>query len=192
MAIEPKGSSHRLTERALSRRRADEEDALVVLRDLAESRPADPATTPFDTMESLQQRGLSVSEKGARRLLNILVVEGRATIPRRGHYALDADGDLRIQENRSNAKNFAIQREGTSAMATEKEVFKETYRKGARRVSAHLLPERLPCMSRGFRVVGMEVRAAGKMSDGREFQDIRVYVAEADEPREEGVASAED
>lgn len=63
-------------------RRPNADDALAVLVELA---PV--PVTPFDVALSLQDKGLSVSERRARRLLNILVVEGRATFPMHGHYA---------------------------------------------------------------------------------------------------------
>lgn len=64
------------------RRRPVADDALAVL---AESKQPMSA---FEVMDSLQQNGLCVSEKKARRLLNILVIEGRATIPRHGMFQL--------------------------------------------------------------------------------------------------------
>jgi len=60
-------------------------------------------------------------------------------------------------------------------MAAVREVYKETYRKGAAVVRESLLPDSLPYMDKAFRVSGIEIRAAGKMADGREFQDVRVY-----------------
>lgn len=63
-------------------------------------------------------------------------------------------------------------------MAKPKEVYRETYKPGAATVRRELLPGRLPYMSKDFVVDSMEVRAAGHMDDGREFQDIRVYTRE--------------
>lgn len=70
-----------------------------------------------------------------------------------------------------------------------KEVYKETYRKGAAMVSKHLLPERMPYMAESYVVDAIEVRSAGELDDGREFQDVRVYARRVtprmDSPRKE-------
>lgn len=59
-----------------------------------------------------------------------------------------------------------------------KEVFRERYRAGTMVVNRELLPERLPYMKKGFVVESMEIRAAGALDDGREYQDIRVFTRE--------------
>lgn len=58
-----------------------------------------------------------------------------------------------------------------------REVYKEAYKPGALIVSDP--PARLPYMAEGWRIDEMEIRANGRLSDGREFQDIRVYVVPA-------------
>jgi hypothetical protein len=60
-----------------------------------------------------------------------------------------------------------------------KQVYREGYKPGSRMVSKHLLPERLPHMQEAFTIDAMEVMAAGLLDDGREFQEVRVYVREA-------------
>lgn len=63
-------------------------------------------------------------------------------------------------------------------MTKPKETYRETYRAGAARIRKELLPERLPYMKPGWVIESMEMRAAGTMSDGREFQDVRIYLRE--------------
>lgn len=63
-------------------------------------------------------------------------------------------------------------------MSKPKEISKLTYKPGAATIKAALLPERLPYMPADWKVDSMEIRAAGKMSDGREFQDVRIYTRE--------------
>lgn len=62
----------------------------------------------------------------------------------------------------------------------EREVYKETYRKGAARVKAeHVAGAVLPFLSAGTTIKAIELRAAGRVEtpDGvLEFQDLRVYV----------------
>lgn len=62
-----------------------------------------------------------------------------------------------------------------------REIYKETFKPGAANVRKELLPDRLPYMPEGWKVDAIEVRAAGRLDDGREFQDVRVYSRE--EPR---------
>lgn len=56
-----------------------------------------------------------------------------------------------------------------------KEVYKETYKKGAMQVNGRRLPF-LRHIPKDFVVESCEIRAAGKLDDGREFQDLRIYV----------------
>lgn len=60
----------------------------------------------------------------------------------------------------------------------ERVVYMEKYKPGACNVKRELLPDRLPYMAKGFVITAMEMRAAGKLRDGREFQDVRVFVEE--------------
>lgn len=64
-------------------------------------------------------------------------------------------------------------------MTKPKETYKATYRAGAARIRKELLPERLPYMNPGWVIDSMEMRASGAMSDGREFQDVRIYLRES-------------
>ena len=63
-------------------------------------------------------------------------------------------------------------------MAKPKEIYKETYRAGHAVIKKQLLPYRLPHMKDGWEVDSMEMRAAGALDDGREFQDLRVFLRE--------------
>lgn len=63
-------------------------------------------------------------------------------------------------------------------MSKPKESYKLTYKPGAATIRKELLPESLPHLAKGFVIDSIEMRAAGAMSDGREFQDLRVYVRE--------------
>lgn len=63
-------------------------------------------------------------------------------------------------------------------MAKVKGISKFTYEAGAATIRKELLPARLPYMSQGWQIDSMEMRAAGQLSDGREFQDLRVYLKE--------------
>lgn len=62
-----------------------------------------------------------------------------------------------------------------------KETYKETYKPGVATIRASLLPDRLPYMAPGWKIDAMEMRAAGSLSDGREFQDVRIYLREEGE-----------
>lgn len=64
-------------------------------------------------------------------------------------------------------------------MSKPKETYRETYRAGEARIRESLLPDRLPYMKPGWTIESMELRAAGTMSDGREFQDVRIYLRES-------------
>jgi hypothetical protein len=55
-----------------------------------------------------------------------------------------------------------------------KSTYHETYRKGVT-IREDLLPERFPFTSEGWRVDSIEIKAAGVLDDGREYQDIRIY-----------------
>lgn len=59
-----------------------------------------------------------------------------------------------------------------------KETYHETYRKGEATIRKELLPETFPFTSVGFVVDSIEMIAAGAMDDGREFQEIRIFVRE--------------
>lgn len=59
------------------------------------------------------------------------------------------------------------------------EVYRETYKKGSMVVRRDLLPERFPYMKKDHHIVGIEVLSAGRMDDGREFQNVRVYSRES-------------
>jgi hypothetical protein len=61
-----------------------------------------------------------------------------------------------------------------------REVFKEVFKPNVGNVRKDLLPERFPYMPKGFVIDAIEVRAAGKLDDGREFQDVRVFTREED------------
>lgn len=61
-----------------------------------------------------------------------------------------------------------------------REIYKEVLKAGAGNVRKDLLPKTLPYMPVGWTVDAIEVRAAGKLDDGREFQDVRVYTREED------------
>jgi hypothetical protein len=61
-------------------------------------------------------------------------------------------------------------------VAKPKVTYLEKYRPGEMTISSReKLPERLAYMRPGYRVESMELRAAGKLNDGREFQDLRIY-----------------
>lgn len=58
-----------------------------------------------------------------------------------------------------------------------KEVYRETYHKGSMMMPQNKLPD-LPWLENGYRVDTCELRAAGRLDDGREFQELRVVVRE--------------
>lgn len=62
-----------------------------------------------------------------------------------------------------------------AAQKRPKQLYREGYKPGACMVLKHLLPERLPYMPEDWKVDAIEVLAAGRMDDGREFQEVRVY-----------------
>ena len=66
-----------------------------------------------------------------------------------------------------------------------KEIYRESYAKGAVIIQEALLPERLPYMAEGFRVVSMEIRASGSLDNGQEFQEIRVVTEEVPDGQQE-------
>lgn len=65
-------------------------------------------------------------------------------------------------------------------MARDRELYRETYKKGAAVIRESLLPDRLPYMPEGWRITKMELIAAGKkeLTSGEvvEYQEVRVYV----------------
>lgn len=71
-----------------------------------------------------------------------------------------------------------IARAVRSTAGKPREIYKETMKAGAGNVRKELLPARLPYMPEGWVVDAIEVRAAGKLDDGREFQDVRVFTRE--------------
>lgn len=64
-------------------------------------------------------------------------------------------------------------------MSKPREIYKETILPGAGAIRKELLPDRLPYMPEGWKVDAIEVRAAGRLDDGREFQDVRVFTKES-------------
>ncbi len=75
-------------------------------------------------------------------------------------------------------------------MSKPRETYRETYRAGEAKIRRDLLPERLPYMRAGWRIESMEMRAAGALDDGREYQDVRVYLEEAVTEKGEGDGQA--
>jgi len=59
--------------------------------------------------------------------------------------------------------------------------FEMTYLKGEAVIQASLLPDRLPYMEPGSKLLRMELRQAGSYEDGREFQLIYVEVQPPEE-----------
>lgn len=59
-----------------------------------------------------------------------------------------------------------------------KETYRETYKRGAAVVRADLLPERFPFTTAGWTVESIEMTAAGRLEDGREFQELRIVTRE--------------
>lgn len=69
-----------------------------------------------------------------------------------------------------------------------KETYRESYRRGGF-LKQELLPERFPFTPEGFRVDAIEMMAAGALEDGREFQEIRVFVREVPVPEPKPLGS---
>lgn len=69
---------------------------------------------------------------------------------------------------------------GRAVEGKKKEVYRESYKKGAMTIFPHLLPERFPYMAKGFVVIGIEIRAAGCYDDGTEFQELIVITKESE------------
>lgn len=71
-----------------------------------------------------------------------------------------------------------------------KETYRETYKRGTAKLRRELLPAAFPFTSKGWVIDEIEVMAAGRLADGREFQEIRIITRELTslERRIEGTA----
>lgn len=53
--------------------------------------------------------------------------------------------------------------------------YQETYRRGTMKVAKEFLPE-LPHLTKGAKVISFELLKAGTLSDGTEFQNVRLII----------------
>lgn len=67
-------------------------------------------------------------------------------------------------------------------MPKPKQVYREVYRAGTMSVKAEKLAEcRIPWIRKGWKITGIELRAAGRLDNGEEFQVFVVTTREISE-----------